>query len=344
MSSSHQILTEIVEKVTIDHDFTIVHPDYIPLGTSPETLRKLQQLPVDLQQKYLIAQMQSYLYDIYFNHSLIGVRELAEITQQPHTIKNNLIDGIDIDFYPRLQQSNTSNGYFDPGWEITAKTDGGELIVVKNGLSLYIDLRQHLDPAFQLATPGTIVAIYLPHNLVGQDTYISIGNAGIPSGSELIQIYFNFTPAAAIDINYKLTSALNQQSIPFQFAILHNPALFSRYDAGTLTLNQSEYQLVQSVLVEIYQQHQAEFRSKLPLFSKELAPGLGLVEVPESDTFGQHRCQLLATALVMAIENSHTTTDDKLSTICQFFANAGIDLAQPYLNPMAIDHYSILFG
>jgi HopA1 effector protein family len=352
MSFFHHILTEIVAKITIERDFTITHSDYPPLSTSPETLGKLQQLSVELQQKYLVAQVQSYLYDIYFSHSLIGIRELETIAQQSRPIKNNLVDGINIDFYPRLQQSNTSNGYFDPGWEIIAQTDWGELIVVKDGLHLYIEPQQHLAPECRQVAPGKIVSICLPHNLVGQDTYISIGNAGIPGGSELIQIYFNFTPDAAIDINYKLTNALNKQSIPFQFAILHDPARFDRYDGATLELAQSDYQLVQPVLTEIYQVYQATFSPHIPLFSKQLAPGMGLVEVPESDTFGRHRCHILATGLVMAIdypryanrERGHSTTTERLNTICQFLANAGIDLAQPYLNPAAIDHYPLLFS
>jgi HopA1 effector protein family len=344
MSSFHQVLTEIAAKITIERDFTITHSDYPPLVTIPETLSKLQQLSVDLQQKYLVAQVQSYLYDIYVSHSLIGIRELETIAQQSRPIKNNLVDGINIDFYPRLQQSNTSSGYFDPDWEIVAKTDWGELIVVKDGLHLYIEPQQHLAPECYQVAPGASVSIYLPHNLVGQDTYVSIGNAGIPGGSELIQIYFNFTPDAAIDINYKLTSALNKQSIPFQFAILHDPALFYRYDGATLELAQSDYQSVQPVLAEIYQAHQAAFSPHIPLFSKQLAPGLGLVEVPESTTFGQHRCQILATGLVMAINRGDSNTTERLDTICQFLANTGIDLAQPYLNPAAIDRYPLLFG
>ena len=339
MSSFHQVITEIVEKIEIDQDLTIAHADYPPLSTSPETLSKLQQLSVELQQKYVIAQVQSYLYDIYFSHSLIGLDELAEIAQQPPTIKNNLVDGIDINFYPRLQQSNTGSGYLDPDWQIVAATDRDELIVVKAGLQLYVDPRQHLAPAFGLATPGMIVPICLPHNLVGQDTYMAIGNAGSPNSPELIQIYFNFTPDAAIEINYKLTSALNHQNIPFQLAILHNPDLFYRYDGGTLELNQSDYRSVQPVLAEIYQTHPAAFSPQVPLFSKQLAPGLGLAEVARADTFGQHRCQILATGLVMAIDRGHSSITEKLTIIDQLLINAGIDLTQPYLNPDGIDYY-----
>jgi HopA1 effector protein family len=344
MSPFDQILTEIVEKIVIDRDLKITHPDYPPLETSPDTLGKLQQLAADLQQKYLIAQVQTYLYDIYFSHSLMSVRELAALAQQPQAIKNNMIDGIDIDFYPRLQQSNTGTGYFDPGWELIAETDDDELIVVKHGLHLHIDRYHHLTPEFHQATLGTIAPIYLPHNLVGRDTYIAIGNAGIPTSAELIEIYFHFTPDAAIDINSKLTAALNRLALPFQFALLHDPALFYRYEAGILGLNQSDYQLAQPVLAEIYQQHQAEFSADMPLFSKQLAPGLGLVEVPETDTFGRHRCQILATGLVRAIDQGHSSVAAKLNTMRQELAVAGIDLAQPYLNPAAIDNYQPLFG
>jgi HopA1 effector protein family len=344
MSYFDQILTEIVEKIAIDRDLKITHPDYPPLETSPETIGKLQQLSIDLQQKYLIAQVQSYLYDIYFSHSLMSVQELEAITQQPSAIKNNMIDGIDIDFYPRLQQSNTGTGYFDPGWEVITQTDDDELIVVKNGLHLHIDRYHHLAPEFHQAALGTIAPIYLPHNLVGRDTYIAIGNAGIPSSEALIQIYFHFTSDAAIDINQQLTSALNRLGLPFQFAILHDPVLFYRYEAGTLELNQSDYQSAQPMLADIYQHHQAKFSANIPLFSKSLAPGIGLVEVPEADIFGRHRCQLLAAGLVSAIDQGHISATAKLNTIRQNLELGGIDLAQPYLNPAAIDNYPSLFG
>lgn len=331
MSSFQQILTEIAEKVAIDRDFTISHPDYPPLVTNPETIDKLQQIAVELQARYLTAQVQKYLHDIYFSHSLLSSQELNSLATN-QTVKNNMVDGIDIDFYPRLIQSNTSRGYFDLDWEIVAQTDRGELIVVKNGLHLHVDPHQHLSPEFDRSV-GNIVPIRLPPNLVGKDTYIAIGNAGIPDSESTIEIYFNFTPDAAVEICRTLTIELNKLGIPFQFAILHDPALFHRYDAGTLELSQSHYQLVQPVLTEIYQIHQAAFSPPVPLFSKQLAPGLGLAETPTSfDRFGMNRCQLVATGLVLAISRGQISSAEKLNSIEQEFGSAEINLQQPHLN------------
>jgi HopA1 effector protein family len=342
MSSLPQVLTEIVKKITIEQDFTISHPDYPALETNPDTTDKLQQISVELQTKYLIAQVQTYLYDLYFSHRSISHQEAAD--RQPQTAKNNMIDGIDINFYPQLQQSNTSRGYFDPGWQISG-TAGAELIVTKDGLQLHINPHQHLAPEFYQATTGEIVPIYLPPNLIGQDTYIAIGNAGNPSSLQSIQIYFNFTPDAAIAITRQLTTELNRLEIPFQFAILHDPAAFHRWDAGTLSLDRSDYHLLQPVLADIYRSHQAAFSPNTPLFSKPLAPGLGLVEVPtDSNCFGLHRCYFLATGLVMAIDRGQILVAEKLNCIQQEFITAGIDLSQPYLNPAEIDAYPDLFG
>ncbi len=350
MSHFHQVLTEIVEKIAIDRDLTISHPDYPPLITNPDTLGKIQQISVELQEKYLIAQVQHYLHDIYFSHSRLSSQELDIATRQHQPVRNNMIDGIDIDFYPRLRESNTSRGYFDPGWQIIATTDDCELIVVKDGLHLHIDPQRHLAPgidrlggALRDRAVGATVPIYLPPNLVGRDTYIAIGNAGLPD-AESVEIYFNFTPDGAVEICRTLTIELNQLKIPFQFAILHDPALFHRYDGGTLELSQSDYQLVHPVLAEIYQTHQAAFAQPVPLFSKQLAPGLGLVETPTIDSFGMQRCHLVATGLVLANHRGQTTSAAKLDSIEREFEAAAINFEQPHLNLAAVDRYCLLFG
>ena len=329
---------EIASKIEIDRDFTIHHPDYLPVAIDPDIIDRFQRISTQLQQKFIIAQLRNYLYQIYFERSLLNLED-ATATTQTAQIKNNLINGVDVNFYRRLQQQNTSQGYRDTDWKIIAETEECELIVVKDGLHLHID-RRHLPKQFHRATIGDLVSIYLPHNLVDRDTYIPVGNFGSPSPLDSVHLYFNFTPDTAVAIVHQLTHELNHLEIPFQFAILHNPALFNRCDAGTLWLSQASYRQAQPRLAEIYRAHRSGFSPQVPCLTKELAPGLGIAEVPVTgSSFGMQRCELLATGLLAAVAIGQVTTTDKLNSIAQEFTTASIDLLQPYLNPSGTDGY-----
>jgi hypothetical protein len=350
MSNFHQILAEIIDKIEIDANFTVAHPDYEALEIDPDVIEKLQQALPQIRAKYLTNQVQEYLYDIYFSHSSIGLQELEIAEQQPIQLKNNIVNGIDIHFYEQLRQSNTGEGYLDFNWQVVGETEDRELVVVKDGLHLHIDRQRYLDPDLEHVTIGSTIPIYLPPSLVGEDTYIIVGNAGIPtastlnSGVKLLELYFNFTPTAAVAISAQLTDELNRLKIPFQFAILHDPALFYRYDAGTLRLSQSGYLAIQPLLAQIHQAHQAEFSANVPLFSKQLAPGLGLAEVPAApSSFGRQRCELVAKGLIAAMDRDRTAAADKFELIQQEWTVAGLDLLQPYLNPFPLDCYNFAF-
>jgi HopA1 effector protein family len=307
-----------------------------------EIVACLQRTLPELQRKCLIAQVQNYLHSIYFSHSLMSFKELAERELSSFKVKNNIVNGVDIDFCQQLQQSNASNGYIDPDWQVIAKTDNDELVVVKDGLNLHINHQLHLPKELKQPAIGDVVSIYLPNNLVGSDTYIAVGDLGAPNRSQSVQLYFNFTPNAAIAIMQELTQELNILKIPFQFAILHNPELFYRYDAGSLWLSRSDYFSIQTILRKIYQARQTEFCLNVPLFSKQLAPGLGIVEVPTTmNTFGEQRCEQLGTGLLIAIEQGKSLATDKLDIICQALSAAEINLLQPYLNPLMSDCYDV---
>jgi HopA1 effector protein family len=351
MSAYQQILTEIIEKIEIDRDFAVRHPDYPPLELEPDSISIFKQTAPELQTKYAIAQIQNYLYDLYFSHSLVSLNEIELATAQPAQIKNNIIDGIDIDFYQQLQQSNTSKGYLDPDWQVSSITKDEELIVVKEKLHLHINRHRHLATDSQQASIGDIVAIYLPNSLVGQDTYIIVGNCGTPGTGKLphqdrspsVDLYFNFTPDAAVSIAQQLTTKLNQLDIPFQFAILHDPNLFHAYDAGTLWISQAGYLQAQAVIADIYRAHSGEFSPDIPLFTKQLAPGLGFAELPATENFGMQRCKLLATGL-FAIRDLDLSTADKFKIVCQEFTNSEVDWLQPHLNFSILDDYPSFFG
>ena len=162
--SFHNELKAVVNAVEIDRDFTIHHPDYLPLTILPELRSRFQQLSTELQTKYVIDRLRNYLYDIYFDRSLLNLQATEAAERVISSVKTQIIDGVDIDFYQRLQQSNTSQGYRDLNWQIIGETEDRELIVVKDGLHLHISRQQHLPPEFKQANIGETTSIYLPQD------------------------------------------------------------------------------------------------------------------------------------------------------------------------------------
>ncbi|WP_310410496.1 T3SS effector HopA1 family protein [Chamaesiphon sp. OTE_8_metabat_110] len=344
MSIFMQKLVEIVETIAIDPDLTIAHPHYPPTTIEPDLRARFTQIPHQLQQKFLTDRVRNYLYDLYFTGSKLPIDPVDPTSQiLPAQLSDRFTNGIDLNFYRRLQQSNTSRGYLDLNWQIVAVAEDRELIVAKDGLHVHVDLQQHVPPNLHQAKIGDTIPIYLPHNLVGIDTYIMVGNAGSPQHDErqFVRVYFNITPDAAVTIAAQLTAALNKLGIRFEFAILHHPHLFCRYDAATLWLTDADYLAIQTTLIAIYQAHQTEFSPQVPLFTKQLAPGLGLAQMPPAtNSFGQHRCELVAEGLVTAFLHAQTSTTDKLARIEAAWHNVQLDWHQPYLNSSSRDDYA----
>ncbi len=147
----------------------------------------------------------------------------------------------------------------------------------------------------------------------------------------------------------RLTVELNKIAIPFHFKVLYYPDAYQWCDAAVLSLTRDDYAQVQPLLARIYSEAQSYFQPQIPLFTKYLAPGLALAERPLSDgslsetfTFAQHRSQIVAQGLITAWKANQQTPEAKLQHICDCFAQAGISLSQPYLNPGSkdIDHLS----
>jgi hypothetical protein len=345
-----QQLSGIVNNLEIATDLTISHPNYLPLPLDPDLSARYSQIPIELQTKFLTTRVRNYLHDLYFTGSLLPISTLETTELTPPPGKNNLVNGVDLDFFRQLDLHNPSRGYLDPDWQIVAETEDRELVVLKDGLHLHVDRKRYVPPHLHQANIGDKIPVYLPHNLVGIDTYIIVSNLGSPQtdpihpdrSAPLVRVYFNISPDGAVAISQQLTNELNQLGIQFQFGILHNPAQFHRYDAATLYLPQASYLAAQPYLATLYRSHQVEFSPAVPIFTKQLAPGLGIAEEPlNTNSFGIYRCELVAEGLVSAFYNGQNSATDRLTQIATAWDKAQIDREQPYLNRSATDCYEI---
>ncbi|MBW4688255.1 MAG: hypothetical protein KME40_25000 [Komarekiella atlantica HA4396-MV6] len=344
-------LEDIVHQVQIESHYSIRHPDYQPLELPESAVSRFQQLPLDLQNKYLGLQLRSFLYGIYYNGSL--KRDLgsnAEVTNLAlnQNLENNTLLGVDLAFYDRLHESNKSEGYWSYDWLVVEEVTNDTLAVQKNGLTLHIERLLHLQPQAQSATVGKSVAIKMPKNIVQNGFYMAIANAGTtPNHQNIVRVYFNLTPEGAVAVMESLTTQLNALGISFSFKVLYNPSDYNRYDSGVLYFGKSNYQLVHKVLERVYVEHQSYFDEPVPLFTKLLAPGLAIAEEPnqkfgDQESFGTNRCQVIANGLLDAWQQGNNTPAGRMASILQHFSLRDIALQRPYLNANSDDIYTSL--
>jgi hypothetical protein len=337
-------LQDIVRNVQIDERGSISHPSYRPMELQPDVAQRLQHLPAELRTRYLSLQLQSFLYQVYFNGSWSVSPELkADISDSP--IENNTVRGLNIEFYDQLHTSNCGEGYFDPGWLILKQEEDGSLAVQKQDLTLHVQRDRHLHPMEQSVDVGAIAAIRLPRNLIIEEFYVAVGNAGPPSiGKEVINLYFNLTPEGSIAVMESLTRQLNATSLPFAFKVLFDPSDYNRHYTGILNINKNTFETLQPILQNIYVRHQDQFRAQVPLFTKTLSPGLALAEEPSysptsPETFGINRCQIIAASLFEAQQRGDRSPHQRVSCILEHFHSLQLVAQFPYLNAGSQDNY-----
>ena len=220
-------LQDIVNNVQIQSHFCIKHPNYKPLEIPSEAVSRFQQLSADIKNKFLRQQLNHFLYGVYYNAAL--KRALAPEEEKTNlalnkNLENNTYLGVDVAFYDRLHKSNSTEGYFNPGWQVVkAETDGTLAVQQRHGgLILHIEPTKHLQPEAQAASVGDVVAIKMPKNLVQNGFYMAVSNAGSYRGENVVRVYFNLTPEGAVAVMKSLTAQLNAIAIPFNYKALYN--------------------------------------------------------------------------------------------------------------------------
>lgn len=347
------VLKNIVHKIEIKSSFSIRHPDYKPLELATEAVARFEKMPEQMQQKYLNLQLRNLLYGIYYNGSMKTALALSgERNSLPLNLENNTVLGVDVGFYERLHESNCGEGYFDSGWSVMREETDGSLAVNKEGLRLHIQQDKHLQPSQQTAVLGDSVAIRMVKNRVQNGFYMAVSNVGFSrleeanSHSVTVRIYFNLTPDGAVAVMGSLTQLLNEMAFPFGFKVLYNPKNYQRYDSGVLYFDKRNYEVVRKVLQIVYQD-EPHFKPDIPLFTKQLAPGLGLAEEPdqkfgEQESFGMNRCQIVANGLLEAWLQGDNSPEGRIKAIFGQFSRLGIDLQRAYLNADSEDIYTPL--
>lgn len=324
-------------------NFFVSHHDYQVSKLDAELIERLQQLPQHIQDKYIKLILQNTIYDIYFDGLLVQ-KQLIN-TGYKNRLENTSFE-IDWNFYERLHKNNEGKGSFHPNFRVLRQEVDGSLAVQLFGVTLHIQRERHLQLKDQLATVGDLVAVSMPSSQLKPGYYTAIGD--VVSSSDNLPIlvtYFNFSPEGAVNFMKGLTTELNAFKVFFTFLVSYNPAYYGGYYSGFLRFYKNDYELIRQVLNKVYTENKFFFNNCVPIFTKTLAPGVGLVEEPEYEPikdFGLNRCSIITNALMEAHKNGNESKESRMKYILKHFNQLGIDIEHPYLNPNSEDIYTPL--
>jgi HopA1 effector protein family len=288
--------------------------------------------------KYMSLSLKDLLYRICHCRNASFIKErISEVFQQ-----NDIQDFIGL-----LCESNAGNGTWSPGWRILKIEKDGQLAVEKNGLTIWISPRYFvsIDDMMKVGKKGCIMIAKDYLRLV-PGFYVANSNATFIDEYDddiTVRMYWNIARSHASLLMKYLTAQLNLDEIPFQFKILNNPNHYPRADAAILYIHKQYYSISNIHISKIYSKLKDFLNAPTPLFTKKLAPGLSLAEDPNNnESFGEHRCSILAEALYDISTKNFISIEERIKEIVLYFANRGINLDEPYLNPHSVDDYNTI--
>jgi hypothetical protein len=252
-------------------------------------------------------------------------------------------------FVGALSAANSGTGPWDPGWRVT-RLNVAHVSVMKGGLTLLVPsiACRSTGRAARLGV-GADVMIRYPKDLLGMSPgyYLALGNGSWPDrdGQDVVRLYWHLVPDGAVPFVRNLTDELNRHSVLFGLKVLDHPSRYQRCDAGVLYLSRRSFERALPILRSTYSTLAPHLEEGVPALTKPIAPGVGLAEdPPDGQSFGQHRCGLLARGILLAHEENLRSIEDRVGIVLRVFRDAGLDPSRPYLNPESSFEVKPLFA
>lgn len=244
-------------------------------------------------------------------------------------------------------QANQTRDTWDEGWKIYQINPDGRVSVQKGDRSRAANPGEFTKHVYSGSAPknGDIVSlrVYPGSSQMQTSFFFAFGGTLTDQFDEfsLIRFYFNVKAEAAPTLLTTLSGQLNRYAIPYRFKSLVETQMYRRADAAVLYVAKRYYNVVASILGDLTDSFIDQLRPETPMFCKTLLPGIGVGDDPGTgESFGMHRCRLVAEGIVDAWASGSQTVEARLSAIRKRFADDGFKVETPYLNPRSKDVFA----
>ena len=244
-----------------------------------------------------------------------------------------------------LSSANLGRGRWEAGW-IVAKVEPARIWAERQGRTQWFWPGQLTIDGASRPSLGALVNVYLSKEDVHIQPgfYMALSESTLDELDQLslVRLYWNVNANGAFLLLRFLTERLNRFRIPFRFKCPRYKSHFDRRDAAVLYVARRLYPLTMRLVTECYRQTKPYLNPETPLFSKMLAPGLGLAEDPgNGESFGVKLSRLLAEAICNAYGKNLQTREARFEELATLFCQNRLDPSRPYLSPNSKDDYHL---
>jgi hypothetical protein len=248
-------------------------------------------------------------------------------------------------YQAELSAANGGHGSWDAGW-VVQDVEHGRMRVEQRGFTITVaegDCRWTLGLRPQA---GMAAYVRMPKELLALSPgyYLALSDAPFRVDDEpvIVRLYWNLAPSGAARLLKEVTGAFNQAGVPFRLKVVNLPSGYDRCDSGVLYLQKRDYASARPLLEELYPRVNGWLRRDTTVFTKCLAPGIGMAESPSPvASFGAHRCGIVADALIRAREEGRKSVTERLQIIKDTFREHGLSFEATHLNPGSRDEYEL---
>ena len=235
-----------------------------------------------------------------------------------------------------MSEANAGRGGLELGWTVE-RVDDAEVVVAGARLRVRVPVADCRAPTGTLR-PGADVSVRMPKEIPslspGFFTVVSEAPADLTTADRVVRVYWNITRQGAPALVGALTARLNAGRAPFRLKVADHPFRLDRCDAAVLYLPGERFVALSETLCDVASALSAHLPARIPAFTLELAPGVGVAEADGTgESFGIRRCGLLAEAIVRAHEQRITDAGARVDAVAARFAEDGLQIDAPYLEP-----------
>ena len=286
----------------------------------------------------LVAKLADVLYThCYCRPFTGGIQPEAPVVTRPDTV-----------FMDALSSANTTRERWESGWKIAHVQSMGQVVAERPGQrrSLWGGEYVSEDGPASVPRAGAAIRVYRARESrsLQPGVYHAFGETAAEALTSVgtARVYWNLKSGGGPDLMRALTPRLNLFSVPFRLKCLASPALFGRADGGVLYFPKEYFRPVAVLIDEVYSRLRPHLADEIPLFTRRLAPGLAGADDPANgDSFGQHRCRLVAEAIWRAYEKGEQSVESRRGEFESVLESGGVEREHWHLNQGSRDVYEI---